>query len=124
MLYGDITEKIIGVGIEVHSTLGCGFLESVYEEAMAIEFDLCNIKYERQKNIDIFYKGQKIKQFVCDFLVEEKVLVELKALKKLTDIEYAQTLNYLKAGSLKVGLLINFGEKSLKYKRFIKEKSV
>ena len=109
--------------MEVHSTLGCGFLESVYEEAMASEFDLCNVKYERQKSIDVFYKGKKIKQFVCDFLVDGKVLVELKALKKLSDIDYAQTLNYLRAGSLKVGLLLNFGEGSLKHKRFIKEKS-
>jgi GxxExxY protein len=124
LLYGDITEKIIGVAMEVHSTLGCGFLESVYEEAMAEELALRNVKYERQKNIDVFYKGKKIKQFVCDFLIEEKVLVELKALKQLSDIEYIQTLNYLKAGNLKVGLLINFGEKSLKHKRFIKEKSV
>ncbi|MCK5563642.1 MAG: GxxExxY protein [Planctomycetes bacterium] len=110
--------------MEVHSTLGPGFLESVYEEAMAHELDLCKIKYERQKAIDVFYKGKTIKQFFCDFVIDQKVLVELKAIKKLTDVDYAQTLNYLKAGSLKVGLLFNFGEKSLVRKRFIKEKSV
>ena len=110
--------------IDHNFIFGCGFLESVYEEAMASEFNLCNIKYERQKNIDVFYKGKKIKQFICDFLVDEKVLIELKAIKQLSDVDYAQTLNYLKAGNLKVGLLINFGETSLKHKRFIKEKSV
>ena len=123
LLYSDLTRKIIGVAMEVHSSLGSGFLESVYEEAMAVEFDLRGIKYERQKAIDVFYKDRKIKHFICDILVEDKVLIELKALKHLTDIEYAQTLNYLKATGLKLGFLMNFGSKSLDYKRFIKEKS-
>jgi len=124
LLYSDLTRKIIGVAMEVHTNLGSGFLESVYEEAMAVEFDLHGIKYERQKAIDVLYKGRKIKQFICDILVEDKVLIELKALKHLTDIEHAQTLNYLKATGLKLGFLMNFGSKSLDYKRFIKEKSV
>ena len=124
LLYSDLTRKIIGVAMEVHSRLGCGFLESVYEEAMAVELDLCGLKYERQKAIEVFYRGRKIKQFVCDILVEEKVLIELKAVKELTDVEHAQILNYLKATGLKLGFLINFGKKSLDYKRFIKEKSV
>ena len=124
LLYSDLTRQIIGSAMEVHSTLGPGFLESVYEEAMAVELDLRNIKYERQTIIDVFYKNRKIKRFVCDYLIDGKVLVELKALKQLTVIEHAQTLNYLKSTGLKVGLLMNFGESSLKYKRFIKEKSV
>ena len=124
LLYSDLTRKIIGVAMEVHSRLGCGFLESVYEEAMAVELDLCGLKYERQKAIEVFYRGRKIKQFVCDILVEEKVLIELKAVKELKDVEHAQILNYLKATGLKLGFLINFGKKSLDYKRFIKEKSV
>ncbi|MCF7954217.1 MAG: GxxExxY protein [Phycisphaerae bacterium] len=124
MLYSDLTGKIIGAAMEVHSNLGPGFLESVYEEALVVELGIRNLVFERQKDINVFYKEVKIKQFICDILVEDKVIVELKALKQLTDIEYAQTLNYLKATGLKVGLLFNFGEKSLKYKRFIKEKSV
>jgi GxxExxY protein len=124
LLYSDLTRKIIGAAMEVHSRLGCGFLESVYEEAMAVELELCGLKYERQKAIDVFYRGREIKQFICDILVEDKVLIELKALSQLTDIEYAQILNYLKATGLKLGFLMNFGKKSLDYKRFIKEKSV
>lgn len=119
LLYSDLTREIIGAAMEVHKTLGSGFLESVYEEALAIEFDLRRVRYERQKGIDVFYKGLLAKQFVCDFLVGEKVLVELKALKAITGVEETQILNYLRATGLEVGLLINFGEQSLKYKRLV-----
>ena len=105
--------------MEVHSKLGPGFLESVYEAAMAIEFNLQGVPYERQKAIPVMYKGEMAKDFYCDFLVGQKVLVELKALKDTTGVEEAQILNYLKATGLKVGLLINFGEQSLKYKRLV-----
>jgi GxxExxY protein len=124
LLYSDLTREIIGAAMEVHSNLGAGFLESVYEEAISVELNLCGLRYERQKPIDVFYKNRKIKQFVCDILVEDKVLVELKALGQLTTTEHSQILNYLKATGLKVGLLVNFGAESLDYKRFIKEKSV
>jgi len=123
LLYSGLTREIIGAAMEVHSILGPGFLESVYEEALVVEFGLRNIEFERQKNIEVFYKDIKIKHYVCDLMVENKVLLELKALGQLSTNEHAQTLNYLKATGLKVGLLLNFGEKSLKYKRFIKEKS-
>jgi len=119
LLYSDLTREIIGAAMEVHSNLGPGFLESVYEAAMAIEFDLRNVTYERQKAIPVMYKGEKAKDFFCDFLVDGKVLVELKALKTTTGVEEAQVLNYLKATGLAVGLLINFGEQSLKYKRLV-----
>ena len=119
LLYPELTRKIIGAAMEVHTNLGSGFLESVYEESLAIEFDLRNILYERQKDIDIFYKGKCAKQFICDFLVEKLVLVELKAIRQLTAIEEAQVLNYLRATGIRVGLLINFGAGSLKYKRFV-----
>jgi GxxExxY protein len=119
LLYSDLTREIIGAAMEVHRNLDSGFLESVYEEALAIEFDLRKVRYERQKGIDVFYKGLLAKQFVCDFLVGEKVLVELKALKTITGVEEAQILNYLRATGVEVGLLINFGEQSLKYKRLV-----
>lgn len=119
LMHCEITREIIGAAMEVHRTLGCGFLESVYEEALAIEFNLRKVRHERQKSINVIYKGLLAKQFVCDFLVEEKVLVELKALAKLTNIEEAQLMNYLRATGINVGLLINFGERSLKYKRFV-----
>ena len=99
--------------MEVHSNLGFGFLESVCEEALAIELDLRGISYERQKGIDILYKGKRAKQFICDFLIEELVLVELKAIKEITAVEEAQLLNYLKATGIRLGLLINFGQSSL-----------
>jgi GxxExxY protein len=115
----ELTRKIIGAAMEVHNTLGCGFLESVYEEALAVEFRLQEIEFERQKSLDVFYKGTKVKQFVCDFLVEGSVLVELKAIKELTPLETGQVLNYLKSTDLKLGLLLNFGASSLQYKRVI-----
>lgn len=119
LLHNDLTREVIGSAMEVHSTLGSGFLESVYEQALAIEFDLRKVHYERQKNIEVVYKGKKVKEFVCDFLVEGKVLIELKALKAITGVEEAQVLNYLKATGLEVCLLLNFGQSSLKYKRFV-----
>jgi GxxExxY protein len=105
--------------MEVHSNLGPGFLESVYESAMAIEFNRRNVKYERQKAIPVMYKGEKAKDFICDFIIDGKVLVELKSIQLMTEIEEAQVLNYLKATGLRVGLLMNFGQRSLKYKRLI-----
>ena len=119
LVHSELTRAVIGAAMEVHSNLGPGFLESVYEAAMAIELDLIKVPYERQKSIPVMYKGEKAKDFFCDFLVSENVLVELKALKAITGVEEAQVLNYLKATGLKVGLLINFGEQSLKYKRLV-----
>ena len=120
LLHSDLTHKIIGAAMEVHRTLGRGFLEAVYEDALAVEFGMLDISFEKQKPLSVFYKGHKVRDYVCDFLVEQKVLVELKAIKSLTATEEAQLLNYLKGTGLELGLLINFGESSLKYKRFIK----
>jgi GxxExxY protein len=120
LLYGNITEKIIGAAMEVHRNSGPGFLESVYEEAMACELSLLNIPYERQKSLPVYYKGTMIKGFTCDLIVESMVLVELKAIKQITEVEIAQVISCLKAGQLKVGLLINFAEPSLVYKRLVK----
>ena len=123
LLHSEITGPVIGAAMEVHKILGPGFLESVYDEAFAIELDLRNIHYERQCSIDIFYKRKLAKYFVCDFIIENVVVVELKALSQLGDVEKAQTLNYLKATRLPVGLLLNFGTRSLEYKRFANTKS-
>ena len=119
LLYSELTRTIIGAAMEVHKILGAGFLESVYDEALAIEFDLRQIPYERQKPIEVFYKNRLAKQFVCDFVVYDKIIVELKAIKKISDIESAQVLNYLKATGLNLGLLLNFGRISLNVKRLI-----
>ena len=93
LLHSEITGPVIGAGMEVHRILRPGFLQSVYEEAFAIELDLRNISYKRQHLIDIFYKEKLAKHFVCDFVIEDVVVVELKALSQLGKIEKAQILN-------------------------------
>ncbi|MFA6542591.1 MAG: GxxExxY protein [Bacteroidota bacterium] len=108
-----ITEQIIGAAIEVHKTLGCGLLESIYEEALCIELNKRNIRFEQQVAVDVHYKGYTIKGQRLDLLVEEQVIVELKSVSKLPDVAIAQVLSYRKATGLKRALLINFGEKKL-----------
>lgn len=110
----DLTEKIISAAMEVHTKLGPGLLESLYEEALAYEFDLRNIKYERQKSINLIYKGKAIGDHRVDFLVENEVVLELKAVNQFTDIFKAQVLTYLKAMNKRVGLLVNFNVERLK----------
>jgi GxxExxY protein len=108
-----LTEKIIGAAIEVHKVLGPGLLESIYEEALCYEFELQKIKFARQTNIDVVYKGRIIKGQRLDLVVESEVIVEAKSVQKLPEIATAQLLSYLKATGLQRGLLINFGEKIL-----------
>ena len=110
----DITERIISCAIEVHSTLGPGLLESVYEEALGYEFQLRRIPYERQKEIGLKYKGRDIGKHRIDCLVEGQVIVELKAVEGMNKIYEAQLLTYLKAMDKRVGLLINFNVERLK----------
>ncbi|HBM15413.1 MAG TPA: GxxExxY protein [Lentisphaeria bacterium] len=120
ILYKDESFKIIGACMEVHNELGCGFLESVYQEALEIVFKDLNIPYQREKELTISFRNQKLaKTFQADFICFNKIIVELKAVSELTEICEAQVFNYLKASNLRLGLLINFGEKSLKYKRII-----
>ena len=114
------TYKIIGAAMEVHKELGSGFLEAVYQEALDIEFRSQEISYKAQPAIEIFYKGKLLeKKYQPDYVCFDEVIVELKALDQLSGTEEAQILNYLKATGLKIGLLINFGSKSLEYKRFV-----
>jgi len=120
-LYKKETFDIIGVAMEVHNELGPGFLEAVYQEAFEIELINQNIPYEREKVLTIFYKKEKLKrEFTADFFCFGKIIVELKALSSLDSNHEAQLLNYITATNTKVGLLINFGAKSLEYKRMIK----
>ena len=119
-LYKSETYEIIGAAIAVHNELGCGFLEAVYQEALELEFQSRNIPYQREARLDIYYKGQLLKKhYEADFICYDKVIVELKALSALTSENESQLLNYLKATRLKVGLLINFGRKSLEHKRMV-----
>ncbi|GHT20465.1 hypothetical protein FACS189429_8600 [Bacteroidia bacterium] len=120
-IYKSECYKIIGACYEVHNNLGMGFLEPVYQEALAIEFEKQNIPFEKEKKITITYKDIQLGKFyVADFVCFDNIILELKALSALTTEHEAQLLNYLKATNLKVGYLINFGEKSLKYKRMVK----
>ena len=119
-LYKDLTQEIIGAAMEVHRELGCGFLEYVYEEALCYELKLRKISFEREKDLDIYYKTLLIsKKYRADLIVENKVIVEIKATQGLTEVDEAQLLNYLKATKLRIGILLNFGNKSLEIKRRI-----
>ena len=114
------TYKIIGAALEVHKELGCGFLEAVYQEALEKEFTGQGIPFKSQPVIRITYKGKPLdKTYQPDFVCFDEVIVEIKAISGLSGIEEAQLINYLKATGLKVGLLINFGAKSLEYKRLV-----
>lgn len=108
-----LTQAIIGAAIEVHRNLGHGLIESIYEEALCHEFDLCGMKYQRQVGVDIVYKGKIIKGQRLDLLVEGEVVVELKSVSRLPEVATAQVLSYLKATGLKRALLINFGQPRL-----------
>ena len=118
--YKSITEKIIGASFEVHKFLGNGFQEVIYQRALAYEMSQANLEFQREIEQDIYYRdlSEPIGRRRADFVVEGKVL-ELKAIKELEDVHLAQTLNYLKACKLEVGLLINFGSKSLTFKRLV-----
>ena len=114
------TYKIIGAALEVHKELGCGFLEAVYQEALGREFAGQGIPFKSQPVIRIAYKGKPLdKTYQPDFVCFDEIIVEIKAISGLSGIEEAQLINYLKATGLKVGLLLNFGSKSLEYKRFV-----
>ncbi|MEM7556377.1 MAG: GxxExxY protein [Cyanobacteria bacterium P01_A01_bin.84] len=121
--YADITEQIIGASFEVHKFLGNGFQEVIYQRALAYELSQVNLKFVREIEQYIYYKNlpQPIGKRRADFVVENKILVELKAVIQLEDVHLAQALNYLKVYRLEVGLLINFGSKSLTFKRLVKD---
>jgi GxxExxY protein len=120
--YADITKKIIGASFEVHKFFGNGFQEVIYQRALAYEMGQAGLSFAREIKQDIFYKDlpHPIGTRRADFVVEEKVLVELKAVIQLEDVHLAQALNYLKVYKLEVGLLINFGSKSLTFKRLVR----
>ncbi len=119
-LHSDLTGKIIGCAMQVHSTLGNGFQEVIYQRALEIEMAQQGLSFSREHEMDIFYKGIKIGNRRVDFFVEEKVMVEIKAVIQLEDVHLAQAINYLEAYGLAVGLLLNFGSRSLQFKRVMK----
>jgi GxxExxY protein len=117
----ELTDRIISAAIRVHRTLGPGFLEIIYEEALAVEFALNGIQFIRQKPIPLFYKDHQIGEHRLDFLIEEEIIVELKAISALEDIHFAIGRSYLKATNLEDGLILNFATIPLTIKRFCRE---
>ncbi len=117
--YSELTGKIIGAAMQVHNYHGIGFPEIIYQNSLAIEMDIINLLYEKEKTIKIYYKNFEAGNRRIDFIVENLVSVELKAVSSLEPVHYVQALNYLEAFNLEVGLLINFGAKKLEWKRLI-----
>ncbi|UXP31362.1 GxxExxY protein [Reichenbachiella agarivorans] len=117
MKHEELTHKIIGCAMKVHSTLGNGFQEVIYQRALAIEMENQGLGYQREMQMTIFYEGIEIGTRRVDFFVEDNIMVELKALIKLEEVHLAQAMNYCHAYNLPIGLLINFGAKSLEFKR-------
>ena len=120
--YAELTSQIIGSAIFVHQTLGCGFLELIYQRALEIEMSRNEISFTREHEMPIFYRNEIIGTRRVDFLVNGIITVELKAITKLETVHFAQAMNYLEVYNLEIGLLINFGEPSLNFKRFTNKK--
>ena len=117
MRYEELTRNIIGCAMKVHSALGNGFQEVIYQRALAIEMEKRGLRFTRELEMTIFYEGIDIGTRRVDFFVEDIIMVELKALIKLEEVHLAQAMNYCQAYNLPIGLLINFGAKSLEFKR-------
>jgi GxxExxY protein len=122
--YREITEKIIGSAMKVHAALGNGFQEVIYQRAMQIEMNDVGLHFEREFSMPVYYKNQQIGERRVDFFVEEKIMVELKAIIQLENVHLAQAKNYLEAYNVEIGLLLNFGSISLQFKRLQNQKFV
>jgi GxxExxY protein len=117
LLHEDITRKIIGCAMEVHKYLGSGFQEVIYQRALDIEMRCAGLAFTREKEMQIYYRNKEIGTRRVDFFVEDKIMLELKAITRLEDVHFAQAINYLEAYNMEIGLLVNFGTKSLEFKR-------
>jgi GxxExxY protein len=117
MKYEDLTRRIIAAAMKVHSTLGNGFQEVIYQRAMEIEMPYHDLTFEREMEMSIFYRGHEIGTRRVDFFVEKLIMLELKAVIQLENVHLAQAMNYLEAYKMEIGLLINFGARSLQFKR-------
>ena len=125
LIYKEESYKIIGICFEVHNNLGPGFLEIVYKDALEYEFKKANIPYEREKQYDVDYKGITLQHnFYADFVIYNKIILEVKSVKYLVDEFIARTINYLKCSNNKLGLLVNFGELKLNSKRIVLDKKL
>ncbi|HOM62913.1 MAG TPA: GxxExxY protein [Dysgonamonadaceae bacterium] len=122
--YSELTSRIIGCALEVHKYLGNGFQEVIYQRALEYEFELNGLQFYREFDMLVLYKGIQVGLRRVDFLVENVISVEIKAVIKLEDVHLAQAINYLEAYNLEIGLLINFGERSLNFKRLTNKKYI
>ncbi|GBD98084.1 hypothetical protein BMS3Abin07_00092 [bacterium BMS3Abin07] len=117
MLYKDITEKIIKAAMNVHNTLGFGFMEKVYENSLMIELEPSGLKVIQQYPVKVLYKGKMVGDYIADIVVEDRIILELKSVENLNKIHEVQLVNYLKAVNMEVGVLLNFGKEKLEFKR-------
>ncbi len=117
MLYKDITEKIIKAAMNVHNTLGFGFMEKVYENSLMIELEPSELEVVQQYPIKVSYKGKVVGDYIVDIIVENKIILELKSVDNLNKIYEVQLVNYLKATNTEVGILLNFGKEKLEFRR-------
>ena len=115
----ELTEKILGAAFKVQNTLGCGFLEKVYENALVVELSREALRLQQQKSLQVKYEGAIVGEYLADLVVENRVIVECKAVGQLDPVHEAQLLNYLKATGIRVGLLLNFGRPKMQYRRFV-----
>ena len=120
--YADLTGKVIGCAMEIHKALGNGFQEVIYQRALAFEMSEQGVVFSREFEMPVFYKTEQVGMRRVDFLVDGKISVELKSVLKLEEIHFAQAINYLEAYNLEIGLLINFGGRSLEFRRLFNKK--
>lgn len=119
LIEGELTDKILAAAFKVHNTLGCGFLERVYESALQVELTKAGLAAERQKPLKVTYEGIIVGDYQADLIIEGRVVVECKAVSRLEPIHEAQLLNYLRATRIKVGMLLNFGRTKVEFKRLV-----
>ncbi len=119
IIHKDLAYQVIGLAMEVHSGLGYGFLEKVYENALMVLFRREGIQAKQQSPINVFFEGQIVGDYFSDILVEDKIIVELKSVEKIIDVHKAQALNYLRATGLRLAILLNFGKERLEYERLV-----
>lgn len=121
LLYQQLTDKILKAAYQVHKELGCGFLEKVYQEALAIQMTEMGIPFEREKRLNVHYHGQCLQcDYIADFVVDDKVILELKAVTEMDNVFKAQTINYLKITGYKIGFLMNFGQEQFQFQRLVR----
>lgn len=122
ILYKELSYAVVGAAMEVHKTLGPGFLEAVYQGALAHELKLRNIQAKREQHLPVGYKGAEVGYYIADFIVEDKIILELKSISQLNNSHKAQAINYLMVTGFKLAILINFGEKSLVTQRVLRKR--